>query len=389
MATVLGRNTSPVTQTIEGVCFVAPELDRIGGYELATLALARCVRQRGIPVTIVTTTKESVTRRQDDGLIRIDLRGRLGGILVFPRLLKVLVRQRVNYSILHCSTFGYLSGLTVLAARVLRRPTLLRVATENDVREFADGRHWKPRLFFYLLRSATGVIAPSDAIRKELLGAGFPDKKIFVVPNAVDVERFRPAAPGEQAEAKRVLNLPADRLVIGTVARLVQRKGIDVLLRAFARVLPNHCAQLIIIGDGPLSDGLHALAKDLRIDRSVTWLGLQADPEKWLRAMDVFAFPSRLEGSPNAILEAMATGLPIVATAIGGVVDLIQEGVTGVLVPPDDPDMLAAALARLARDADRRTNMGSHAHLRAVEVFSLDKTISRVIDLYTNVTKQR
>lgn len=389
MATVVGRGASPVTPTIQGVCFVAPELDRIGGYELATLALARSLRQRGVAVSIVTTAKNLLASKQEDGIIRIPVHGRLGNVLIFPRLLAVLMRLRPNYSIVHCSTFGYLSGVAVLAGRMLRRPTLLRVATENDVREFADGTAWKARFFFQLLRRADGAIALSEAIRRELLDAGVPDRKVLVVPNGVDVEKFHPATAEERANLNRALDLPADKLVIGTVARLVERKGIDILLRAFAKILDRHAAQLIVIGDGPLGAELRGLADDLKIDRSVTWLGLQDEPEKWLRAMDIFAFPSRLEGSPNAVLEAMATGLPIVATAIGGVVDLIQDGVTGILAPPDDPDKLASALERLIRDARLRSDVGSHARVRAIEEFSLEKTISRVTDLYSHIVEHR
>ena len=103
----------------------------------------------------------------------------------------------------------------------------------------------------------------------------------------------------------------------------------------------------------------------------------------------MFAFPSRLEGVPSAVLEAMATGLPIVATAIGGVVDIIQESVTGLLVPADDSERLAAALGRLAVNGALRIDLGSHARTRAIEFFTLDKTTSGLIDLYSNLAMQR
>ena len=157
--------------------------------------------------------------------------------LVFCRDFSRSSRANVpEYSIIHCPTFSHLSGLAVLAGRLLRRPTLLRVATENDVREFAEGRHWKYRLFFRLLRGATSVIAPSAAIRDELLRAGFSSERIVCFANAVDVDRFRPATPLEKAQAKGALGLSKETAVIGTVARLVERKGIDILLRAFAMV---------------------------------------------------------------------------------------------------------------------------------------------------------
>jgi glycosyltransferase involved in cell wall biosynthesis len=139
---------------------------------------------------------------------------------------------------------------------------------------------------------------------------------------------------------------------------------------------------LLVVGGGPLDEDLRALAHELGIEDSVSWLGFQSDPVKWLQAMDVFAFPSRLEGVPNAVLEAMATGLPIVAMTIGGVVDLLEEGRTGFLVTPDDPDALAAALDRLLRDPTLGAAFGSRARSRAVEVFSVSDSISRLTDLY-------
>jgi len=333
-------------------------------------------------VSIVTTAKGPPARWQSDDLIRIEVRGRHTLLHIFPRLLAILTRERGNYSIIHCATFDYLSGLAVLIGKILRRPVVLRVATEYDVRQYADARDWKSRLFFRFLRGAATMIAPSDAIRNELLSAGFSDQKIFVLPNGVDVERFRPATPTEQSEAKKALNLTPDTLVIGTVARLVRRKGIEVLLQAFKTISQNHPTHLLVIGDGPLGDELRALASDLGIDRSVSWFGARRDPEIWLRAMDVFVFPSRLEGIPNAVLEAMATGLPIVATAIGGVVDLIQDRMTGIVIPPDDPDALAAALDQQLNDAALRADLGLRARVRAVGAFSLSGSISRVIDLY-------
>jgi glycosyltransferase involved in cell wall biosynthesis len=316
-------------------------------------------------------------------LIRIAVGGRLGLLRTLLKLLAVLARQRSTYSIIHCPTFSHLSGLAVIAGRILRCPTLVRVATENDVREFAETRTFKAQLFFHILRRATGAIAPSRIIRDELLTAGFPNDKIFILPNGVDVVRFQPATVSEKIEAKSALGLCAETLVIGTVARLVQRKRIDVLLRAFRKVLVHsYRARLLIVGDGPLRDELRTAARGLGIDGFVSWLGSQIDPAKLLRAMDVFALPSHMEGSPNAVLEAMAMGLPIVATRIGGIVDLVEENATGLLIRPGDADELATALCALLSDAGLRVNLGLAARRRAVEVFSLSRNVQRLIDLY-------
>jgi glycosyltransferase involved in cell wall biosynthesis len=380
--TTLGRDASP-RPALRGVCFLAPELDRVGGYELATLALARGLRTHGIPVSLVSITSDKTEPGGSPDIVRLKARAPGALLRVFPGLLVRLARRRASFSLIHCPTFGYVSGLAVLAGHLARRPTLLRVATQNDVREFADAQHWKSRLLFRLLRSAAGVIAPSRAIQDELLRAGFSPDRIFLMPNAVDVDRFRPATAFERAEAKRSLGIAADTHVVGTVARLIPRKGIDVLLRAFSVVRHTHRnTHLLVIGSGPLQQELHDLSRDLALSPSVSWLGSQAEPDTGLRAMDVFAFPSRLEGSPNAVLEAMASGLPIVATAIGGVVDLLEEQDTGVLVRSDDADALAAALVRVLGDSKLRRDLSGRARRRAVERFSLSVHIARLIDLY-------
>ena len=381
MAAVVDRRPLGLTKPVRGVCFVAPEIDRVGGYELATLALSRSLRGLGIPVLIVTTTTQPYETPQDE-LIRIAVRGRHTLLSILPRLLSVLARERTRYSIIHCPTFSHLSGLAVIAGRLLRRPILLRVATENDVREFSEGQHWKYRLFFRLLRGATVVIAPSDAIKNELLRAGFSNERIVCLANAVDVSRFRPPTRAEKIDVRKALGLSEEITVIGTVARLVQRKGIDVLLQAFRKVRYSHPVHLVVVGDGPLSEDLRGLARELGIESSISWLGFQCDPVRWLWAMDVFALSSRLEGSPNAVLEAMATGLPVVATRIGGIMDLIDEGRTGLLIKPDDVDELAEMLGKIIADSRLRSELGLRARERTVQTFSLGETATRLVNLY-------
>jgi glycosyltransferase involved in cell wall biosynthesis len=367
---------------LRGLCIVAPELERIGGYELATLALVRQLRSQAVRVVVVTTATAAVDSHAIDGATRIDVRGRQTLLAVFPRLLGFMLRRRSAVSVVYCPTFSYLSGLAILVARIIKRPAIVRVATENDVREFQEATTRKGRLFYSLLRQASAVVAPSGAIRDELLRAGFPESRIALQPNFVDGERFLPVSAGERLEAKRRLGVPDDALTIGTVARLVARKRLDVLLRAFAStVIQGRDVRLLIVGTGPLAAELQHLARELMVERSVVWAGLQRDPRPWLCAMDVFALPSRLEGSPNSVLEAMASGVAIVGTRIGGVVDLIEDQATGLLVPPDDPQALALALDRLLRDPALRTALGTRARHRAEESFSLRMAAARLTEL--------
>lgn len=381
-AQVDGGATGRLAPRLRGLCVVAPELDRIGGYELATLALVRYLRSQSVPVSVVTTTTAVGNGDAMDGVTRIEVRARRTLLAIFPRLMAFLFTRRSGFSVIYCPTFSYMSGLAILAARLMRRPVIVRVATENDVHQFRAAGSGKDRLFYALLRRASVVIAPSAAIQAELREAGFEEHRIVVQPNAVDADHFRPVTAAERLDGRRRLGLPEDAITIGTVARLVARKGIDILLRAFASpVIQAHRARLLVVGSGPLATELAQLARDLAIEDAVVWAGLQRDPRPWLQAMDVFAFPSRLEGSPNAVLEAMASGLPIVASRIGGVVDLLAEEQTGVLVPADDPLALGLALGRLLDDASLRSALGSSARRDAVKALSIPTTAAKLTEL--------
>jgi glycosyltransferase involved in cell wall biosynthesis len=187
--------------------------------------------------------------------------------------------------------------------------------------------------------------------------------------NGVDTDRFR---PGPEREATRArLGLASDALVVGHVGRLVAVKDHPTLFRAFDEVrrrVPQ--AVLVCVGDGPLEAELRA-----RAGPGVRLVGHHADVADVLRAFDVFALPSRNEGISNTILEAMATGLPVVATAVGGNPELVTDGVTGALVPGGDVQALAAAVERYLTDSGRRRHHGLLARDTARERFGMEPMV--------------
>jgi glycosyltransferase involved in cell wall biosynthesis len=188
-------------------------------------------------------------------------------------------------------------------------------------------------------------VAVSEALAEAVAGLGIPRDRIVVQHNGVDGELF---APGDRHGERASLGVEPDRRLVGFVGRLSHEKGIDVLLEAMGELARRDArTDLAIVGSGPLEPTLRARAAGLALGDRVRFLGHRGHDElpRWLRAFDVLCLPSRREGCPNVVLEALACGRPVVASAVGGVPELLREG-NGILVPPERPGALAGALER-------------------------------------------
>ena len=237
-----------------------------------------------------------------------------------------------------------------------------------------------PRLKVRLIRALAGrhadrVFGVSPEVARGLAAFGaIPRSKVAVVPNGIDTGRFLDdALIAEAAGVRRDLGIPESAPVVGTIGRLADVKRQDVLIRGFARlgdVVPE--ARLLIVGDGPLRPGLESLARSLGLGDWVVFAGYQARPERFLRAMDAFALTSRTEGMPLAILEAWASGVPVVASRIDAVLGLVEHGRTGLLFEPGDSEGLAGALGGLLGDPARSRRIARAARARALAEFDED-----------------
>jgi glycosyltransferase involved in cell wall biosynthesis len=195
-----------------------------------------------------------------------------------------------------------------------------------------------------------------------------PAHRLHVVPNGVDPERFRPAAPHGRA------GLAAVWLgVMNPVKRL------DVLLRALAET-PD--VSLRLVGAGPTRGPVSRTVRELGLSARVTMCGFVDDPAPVFAGADVFVLPSAAEAFPLALLQAMASGLPVIASRVGGIPELVRDGVDGLLVPADDPAALAGALRTMAGDRQARAEMGRRARERVVAQFSLDTCVARLLHVY-------
>lgn len=249
-----------------------------------------------------------------------------------------------------CAT-GYRAG--VLAARL------------RDVPSVAVARGWtsenvKVRLFEWLdrktLKRHDAVIAVSKMLREQAILEGVAPQKVFWVPNVVDLDQLPAPLPREVLCAE--IGADLQEPIIGAVGRLSPEKGHTTLLNAFCTLrqkLPR--ARLVLVGDGPEELALRRQTERLGLSGSVAFLGLRQDGQQIVGALDVMALPSLSEGMPNVVLEAFAYGTPVVATAVGGVPDLVSESGTGWLVPAGDEAKMSEALTEALerrQDAERR-----------------------------------
>lgn len=228
----------------------------------------------------------------------------------------------------------------------------------------------------FISRHCLKIAAVSQSVADSILACGVSPAKLQVIPNGVDLEHFI-SADTRRAEARVSLGLPETAFVVVSAARLSPEKGLDVLLQA-ARLRKQ--MTFLIAGDGPQRA---LLTRDL--PPNVTLLGSLADVRPLLFAADVFAMPSRREGQGIAVLEAIAAGVPVVASRVGGLAEMLSDGQTALLVSPNDPDTLAVALSRLQSDRRLRGNLAQSASALVQERYSLQTMLDTLTALYQEV----
>lgn len=237
-----------------------------------------------------------------------------------------------------------------------------------------------------LLRSASHLIAVCKPIRDRLVREGFDKSGITVVRNGLDLEDFPQSMPGSE-RTKREFGLPGGAPVIGTIGRIAPVKNFDVFLRAARIVLDRGVrARFVIVGDGPLKTKMQELASDLGLEDDVSFLGRRSEIKKLLLAMDLFVLCSKTEGTSYTLLEAMALERPTVATRVGGNVDLVKDGETGVLIPPGDAEAAADAIIGLLSDKDKAKRFGAAGRKRIEVEFNAGVMADRTLEVYRKLT---
>ena len=272
--------------------------------------------------------------------------------------------------VVHACDF-YSNVFALPAATIARVP--VRVGSRRDVSmpERSPGQRLLQRLSYQL---AHRVVANSSAAAERLVEEGVQPSKVATIANGLDFHRFAAVKPPSTSRRPRTVT---------TVANLRPGKGHDVLLKAAARLVrrvPD--VRFRIVGDGPRRLDLERQAAALRISSQVEFLGHRNDIPDLLSHSEIFVLPSLMEASPNALIEAMAAGVPIVATRVGGIPESIEHERSGILVPPGDDRALAAGIARLMRRPQIASRLADAARQSAASRFSFDRMVSEFQQLY-------
>ncbi|MBI5236575.1 MAG: glycosyltransferase [Deltaproteobacteria bacterium] len=270
-----------------------------------------------------------------------------------PRCFKLIhsILKRGTFDLVH--THGYFADIVgIPTAKKLSLPV---ISTCHGFIQQGGKLKLYNRLDLIALRLANKVIAVSEALKQELVAGGIKERRIVVIPNAVMAGSQRRPSKEENALKRRSIACTDDAFIAGYAGRLSKEKGVAYLIEAASMVIASGAdIRLVIIGDGPEKDDLTRLAASKGIADRVTLTGFQSDVESWLACMDAFVLPSLTEGTPLALLEAMASGLPCVASAVGGVPQVVANWKDGVLVSPGKPEEIADALDKIYKNPSAR-----------------------------------
>lgn len=358
----------------------------IGGAQKVLLDQARWFQSHGHRVTAVFFyDKQGLHSIWQEGLgipllTMTTLRGegffRKGFALIVGLLRLWTLLRRGHFDVIE--TFTYDSNLLALPLAWLAGVPV-RIATHHGM---IEGFPWSiERLHSWLVNIGVAdvLVSVSQKALEQAANAGTKRQRMVVIQNGIVPSR---SDPSQVSMTRREIGLNDGDIFLLSVGRLVYQKGHEFLISATARVLQRYPhAKAVICGDGNLHQALEAQIARLRLGESVLLLGNRTDIDRYLSSANIFVLPSRWEGLPVSLLEAMGMGLPVVATRVEGVEEVVQHGVQGLLVPPEDSDALAASLEELIGQPDLRNSMGMAARHRIEECYTADIMCEKYLHL--------
>src|SRR5947207_9789924 len=369
----------------------------MGGPALHVAYLTDGLKKRGYETTLVAgslargeDSMAFVAEARDVHVIRIDELGReispLRDLVATFRLARLIRRERPQILHTHTAKAGTVGRVAALLAGSRRPPIVVHTFHGHVLRGYFGP---VPSLLFRLLERwlasrTTALIAVSPQVRDDLVSLGIaPRERFAVIRLGIELDQRIAAERNGRAESRRYLGIPGQRFAVGWIGRMTAVKRTDDVLVAFKRLRESGVdATLCMVGDGPDRAGLEQRAHDLGIVRDTLFLGYQEDVAPFYAAFDALVLPSSNEGTPVSAIEALAAGRPVVATRVGGVPDVVQEGEDGFLVEPGATDELADRLGHLARDPDLRERMGAAGRARVLPRYAVDRLVDDVDRLY-------
>lgn len=346
------------------------------GGQQQVLHLTAGLRDRGHRATVACQPGCPLAERaRQAGLDVVEVRMRGEADFVAVLALRRLIR-RGGYDIVHLHT-SHAHALGSAAAALARRGRCV------VARRVAFGIAPNILSGFKYRHGVARFIAISEASKQGLVDGGVAPGRVAVVHSGIDLGRFE----GVSAEGLREeFGVAEDAAVIGNVAHLAENKGQRHLVAAMPRVLAAEPrARLFVVGEGDLRTALEAQVRELDIGHAVAFTGFRTDVPQWLGLFDVFAMPSHMEGLCTSVLDALAMRRPVVASAVGGLPEIIEHEHTGLLVPPRDPDALGEAIVRLLGDRELGRRLAEAGRRRVEEKFSVESMVTGTLRVYDEV----
>lgn len=361
----------------------------IGGAEKQLQRLIPRLQARGFEVCVVTrkeTGLESFTLVDGVPVYRVTSPGPkfLAGALFTLSAASLLSRLRPN--VIHAYEILSPTSSALLAKRFHGWPVIVKIlrgGIRGDIYKLKR-RLFGMRRFHILRREVNAFVVISREIDDELAELNVPREKRVYIPNGVDTEYFAPLSQVQKKHLRAELSIPPNTMVVLYLGRLVAEKRIDHLLRIWPDVqsaFPD--TLLLIVGSGREETLLRGMA-----GKGIQFTGQIRDAVRYLQAADLFVLPSATEGLSNSLLEALSSGLPVLATSVGGARDVIQHNVNGYLIPPDDLPSLRIGLLTLLGDSTLRRRLGESGRQRALSDYSLDAVANQLAGLYARFIKE-
>ena len=367
-------------------------LPLLGGAQMHTMRLSRYLSQHGVEVQVITRHHPGLPRYETiDGvsIYRTPIwhpSKVIASISFTIHALRLLQSTRQDYQIIH--SHEMLSPMTIgLTASRLGGARLVinphRGGYLGDVYKLVKQRPITGKMRLrWARRRGDAFVAVSHEIATELEEAGIPRDKIWSIPYLLDTDHFSPTKDEYRRAIRSELGMQ-DGFWACFTGRLVAEKGLNVLLKAWETVVRHSPdANLVIVGDGDQRSHLEELSEIRGIEKRVRFTGAVTDTVQYLQASDVYVQPSFTEGLPISVLEAMACGLPVIATGVGGVTDLLSTGENGIVIPPHDPDCLSDCLLELLSNRNLRARLGNHGRQDVIAYCAVEKVGQAHLELY-------
>ena len=375
----------------------------MGGPALHVAYLTAGLRERGYDTTLVAgslargeDSMAFVASGLDVDVVRIDQLGReispLRDLVATLRLARLIRRERPDILHTHTAKAGTVGRVAALLAGRRAPPIVVHTFHGHVLRGYFGPL--RSRLFRLLERwlaaRTTALIAVSPQVRDDLVSLGVAKPERFaVIRLGIELDQRVAGGQNGRLESRRYLGIPTDRFAVGWIGRMTAVKRTDDVLVAFKRLRDDGVdAVLCMVGDGPDREQLERRAHELGVVRDTLFLGYQEDVAPFYAAFDALVLPSSNEGTPVSAIEALAAGRPVVATRVGGVPDVVQEGEDGFLVEPGATDELADRLAQLARDPALRERMGRAGRERVLPRYAVARLVDDVDRLYRSLLSE-